>query len=353
MVHAVNDEPLYQWGSFQTNDTLFQVPVAIKPDGSPKYAGLCRYRLLLSDLYQAGLWSDESGCLPLPDAEEPEAIAPEYLVEKSYQRIPFNQVGMVNIQAIAACTGSPGSASGQADMTAVNNTGIVPCFYTIDSWQLMGLAMITPEDTLSLDCYALLIDARKVIWGTHYPTIAYLSPKPQVPPGKLPQSPAASTASENEGLGNDEKFILAILPMLAVGLCGFPACWCLAQTCQCLRECTKTHGPSWRAGLAELFGAIGEGIMAVAGYCLKCPQCCSNLLVSAMPHWGEGEQGNPLPESSGYNSHYSLTSDTSEQPASNPVFEGGEDTGSTASLPDYATAIHMSETDINPPAYEP
>ena len=334
--HAEQAMPLYQWVASPTTVDLYQAPVAIEEDDSLKAVGLCRYRLLFSGQYLAGIGVGEYGCLPLPDADGigQEESPPEYLVQKPYRHIPFNQTS-TGLQAIATYTGFQGSATEQL---GVSDTGIFPCFYTHQSRQLMGLALTAGEGRLSSRCYTLLIIAGEVEWGVHHPLVAYLSPElEKTETGRQPEL----SESEDDGLSNDEVFILAMLPMLvAIGLCGMPACYCLINNCQCLYECGVAYGPSCRVGWVAFFQSIGRGITAMADYCLKCPRCCSQLLVSAVEagygHSGEYRQStaSTIEVPIGLDSESGLPGQ-STPPAYSDIPSFSE------SLPDYDVAIQM------------
>lgn len=341
VVYADKAMPSYQWIASPTTVALYQVPVGIEPDDSLKIVGLCRYRLLLSDQYLAGIGVGEDGCLPLPDADgiEQEESPPEYLVQKPYQHIPLNQTSTASLQAIAAYTDFQGSTTELAEMS---DTGIFPCFYTRQSRQLMGLALVSHESRLSSDCCALLITDGEVEWGAHHPLVAYLSPElEKTETGKAPEL----SESEDNGLGEDEVFILAILPLVAVSLGGLPACWCLIKTCQCLRECGEVYGPPCRAGWAAFFQSIGRGITAMAGYCLKCPQCCSQLLVSAVEaSYGKAGEDNRIPAST---AEVVIDLDSEPRLPGRAFPPACSETTVFPPLPDYETAIQMPAASVN------
>ena len=349
VVHADRAVPFYQWATLQTTTSLYQAPVTIEPDGSLTVAGLCRYPLQLSDQYLAGIWVDDGSCLPLPDDIGQEEFPPEYLVQKPYRQIPFNQTSTGNLQAIADYAGFQGSATEQA---GINSSGIFPCFYTRQSRQLMGLAMTTHNGLPFPDCYALFVQSKSLVWGARYSAVAYLSPEYELPYGK---GVKLSDDSEDES-DSDNVFIITIFPILLAGLCALPSCWCFVQICKSLGECRDTSGPPCRACrtalfqtffqplFQTLFQTIAQGIMAIANFCMECPQCCSNLIASGIAtNNGEAVRNTPFPASTG---EVAITVD-SEPGLSAQVIP--PDSGETTSLPDYDSATTMPAYILPPP----
>ena len=242
----------------------------------------------------------------------------------------------------------PGFQGSATEQAGINSSGIFPCFYTRQSQLLMGLAMATHNGLPFPDCYALFVQSGSLVWGARYSAVAYLSPEYELPSGK---GVKLSDDSEDES-DSDDVFIIAIFPILLAGLCTLPACWCFVQICKSLCERGDTYGPPcrtcwtalFRTFFQPLFQTIGQGIMAIANFCMECPQCCSNLIASGMAtNNGEAVRNTPLPASTG---EVAITVD-SEPGLSGQVIP--PDSGETTSLPDYDSATAMPAYILPPP----